>query len=569
MPLAAEGENAMNALPILLAQEPFVDANFWRFVGPILIIAAVVVVMMMIVGFIKSTIRRCSSNQVLVVYGAFSGTGRAAKTIHGGTAIVLPLLQDYRYLSLEPIQIEIPLRGALSMENIRVNVPSVFTVAIGTQPDVMTNAAIRLLDLNVQEIRKQAEEIIFGQLRQVIASMKIEDINRDRDTFLEHIQNSVEPELKKIGLVLINVNITDIQDESGYIDAIGQKAASQAIQQARADVADEVKQGEIRVAGAERDKVVQVASANKEREIGTRQAQREQAVRVAELEKEQTVGEQTAAFQRDVQVKQAEQNKRVAVAEANAKAVDGENIADAKIAQSQATLLVQRAEAYERGESRKREAEAAVIEIQNRAMAKAALADAERIEAEQRAKFEAPAKAQKATIVVEAEAEAEKRRLEAEGEASAIYAKLEAEARGQYEILAKKGEGLQRIVEACGGAQQAFQLMMLEHLEHLADASAKAISNIKFDKVVVWENGGANGRSNTADFLHKMAGTLPPMLHVMRDIGGIDIPDSLAKLTGEESAKTNGAGHAASPERAAPANGEEDAPVVTTTKPRV
>jgi len=559
----------MNALPILLAQEPFVDANFWRFVGPILIIAAVVVVMMMIVGFIKSTIRRCSSNQVLVVYGAFSGTGRAAKTIHGGTAIVLPLLQDYRYLSLEPIQIEIPLRGALSMENIRVNVPSVFTVAIGTQPDVMTNAAIRLLDLNVQEIRKQAEEIIFGQLRQVIASMKIEDINRDRDTFLEHIQNSVEPELKKIGLVLINVNITDIQDESGYIDAIGQKAASQAIQQARADVADEVKQGEIRVAGAERDKVVQVASANKEREIGTRQAQREQAVRVAELEKEQTVGEQTAAFQRDVQVKQAEQNKRVAVADANAKAVDGENIADAKIAQSQATLLVQRAEAYERGESRKREAEAAVIEIQNRAMAKAALADAERIEAEQRAKFEAPAKAQKAKIVVEAEAEAEKRRLEAEGEASAIFARLEAEARGQYEILAKKGEGLQRIVEACGGAQQAFQLMMLEHLEHLADASAKAISNIKFDKVVVWENGGANGRSNTADFLHKMAGTLPPMLHVMRDIGGIDIPDSLAKLTGEEAAKGNGAAPVASTERAATAKGDDEAPVATTTKPRV
>jgi flotillin len=250
----------MNAVPFLLAQDGLSDANFWRVVGPVLIIAGVVVILLMLVGFIKSTIRRCSSNQVLVVYGAFTGTGRAAKTIHGGTAIVLPLLQDYRYLSLEPIQIEIPLRGALSGENIRVNVPSVFTVAVGTQPDVMTNAAIRLLDLNIQDIRKQAEEIIFGQLRQVIASMKIEDINRDRDTFLEHIQNSVEPELKKIGLVLINVNITDIQDESGYIDAIGQKAASQAIQQARADVADEVKQGEIRVAGAERDKVVEVSA---------------------------------------------------------------------------------------------------------------------------------------------------------------------------------------------------------------------------------------------------------------------------------------------------------------------
>jgi len=551
----------MNALMILLAQQ-FDDPSKYKW--PILGAVFLVLLLAGLIAFIKSTIRRCSSNQILVVYGAFTGGGRTAKTIHGGTQIVLPLIQDYRYLSLEPIQIEIPLRGALSIENIRVNVPSVFTVAIGTQPDVMTNAAIRLLDLSIVDIRKQAEEIIFGQLRQVIASMRIEDINRDRDTFLEHIQNSVEPELKKIGLVLINVNITDITDESGYIDAIGQKAASQAIQQARADVADEVKQGEIRVAGADRDKVVQVAAATKEREIGTREASREQAVRVAELEKEQTVGEQTAAFQRDVSVKQAEQNKRVAIAEANAKAVDGENIADAKIAQSQATLLVQKAEAYEKGESRKREAEAAVIEIQNRALAKAALAEAERVEAEQRAKFEAPAKAQKARVVVEAEAAAERLRLEAAGEAAAIYAKLEAEARGHYEILAKKGEGLKCIVEACGGAQQAFQLMMLEHLDTLAETSAKAISNIKFDKVVVWENGGGNGRSNTADFLHKMAGTLPPMLNVMRDIGGIEVPESLAKLTGDASEKSNGSTRASATE----VNGDEEPSVATATKPR-
>jgi flotillin len=525
----------------------------------------VAIVFFTMVVLLKANYKRCSSNQVLVIFGKTS-KGQAAKTVHGGAAFVWPLIQDYSYLSLEPIQIEIPLRGALSMENIRVNVPSVFTVAVGTQPDVMTNAAIRLLDLTVVDIRKQAEEIIFGQLRQVIASMRIEDINRDRETFLQHIQNSVEPELKKIGLVLINVNITDIQDESGYIDAIGQKAASQAIQQARADVADEVKQGEIRVAGAERDKVVQVANATKQREIGTREASREQAVRIAELEKEQTVGEQTAAFQRDVSVKQADQAKRIAIAEANAQAVTGENLADAKVAQSQATLLEQKAQAYERGEGRKREAEAAVIEIQNRAMAKAALAEAERVEAEQRAKYEAPAKALKARIVVDAEAEAEKRRLEAQGEASAIYAKLEAEARGQYEILAKKGEGLKLIVEACGGAQQAFQLMMLEHLDKLAETSAKAISNIKFDKVVVWENGGADGRSNTADFLHKMAGSLPPMMQVMRDIGGIDIPTSLATLVGADSAKADGNGHINGAERATIA--QEAPSAATVAKPR-
>jgi flotillin len=451
-------------------------------------------------------------------------------------------VQDYSYLTLEPIQIEIPLRGALSIENIRVNVPSVFTVAIGTSPEVMQNAAIRLLGLNGDQIRSQAEEIIFGQLRQVIASMKIEDINRDRDTFLEHIQNSLEPELKKIGLVLINVNITDITDESGYIDAIGQKAASQAIQQARGDVALQEQLGETRVAEAERDRMIQVANAHKLRDIGTREAAREQAVRLAELEKEQKIGEQTAAFQRDASVKSAEQQMRVQLADAEAKAIQGENAAQATVAGSNAQLLVKKAEAYEIGEKRKREAEAAVLEAQNRAMAKAALAEAERREAEQRAELEAPAKAQKARIIVEAEAEAEKRRLEAEGQAAAIYAKLEAEARGQYEILAKKGEGLKQIIDACGGAKEAFQLLMLEHLDNLAEASARAISNIKFDKVIVWENGGANGKSSTAGFLQNIAGSLPPMMNVLKDIGGVELPEALIKLGGDnKSESTNGA----------------------------
>ena len=511
------------------ANEFLGSALMWSIIGIVIAVMAAFTAL----AAVTNRFKRCPSNRILVIYGKV-GKGDAVRCVHGGAKFIWPLFQDYDYLSLEPIQIEIPLRGALSIENIRVNVPSVFTVAIGTTPEVMHNAAIRLLGLSTQDIEKQAEEIIFGQLRQVIASMKIEDINRDRDTFLEHVQKSLEPELKKVGLVLINVNITDITDEAGYIDAIGQKAASQAIQQARGDVAEQEKLGEVRVADAERERLIQVANAHKLRDIGTREAQREQAVRVAELEKEQKIGEETAAYQREAQVKAAEQLKRVAVAEAEARAIDGENTAQASIAASQAQLLVKKAEAYQLGEARKREAEAAVMEIQNRAMAKAALANAERIEAEQRAAVEAPAKAEKARVLVEAEAEAEKRRIEAEGQASAIFAKLEAEARGQYEILAKKGEGLKQIIDACGGAQQAFQMMMLEHLDNLAEASAKAISNIKFDKVVVWEGNGHNGASNTASFLQNMARTMPPMMQVLKDIGGVELPESLIKLGGDE-----------------------------------
>jgi flotillin len=505
-----------------------------------IIAGAVVVLFLSFTMLLVSRYKRCPSNKVLVIYGKVGG-GNTARCIHGGAAFVMPLIQDHAFLNLEPMQIEVPLKGALSIENIRVNVPSVFTVAIGTDQEVMQNAAIRLLGLNCEEIRQQAEHIIFGQLRQVIASMRIEDINRHREQFLQNIQMSLEPELKKIGLVLINVNITDITDESGYIQAIGRKAASQAVQQALVDVAQQEKLGAIGVADAQRENAIQVANANKLKEIGTREATREQAVRLAQLDKEQKIGEQTASFEREAQVKDAERGMRISLADANAKAVTGEAEAQARVAQAQATLQVKQAEAYQLGETRKREAEAAVQEAQNRALAKAALAQVERVEAERRAAVEAPARAEKAKAIVDAEAAAEKTRIEAEGQAKAIYARLEAEARGQYEILAKKGEGLRQIIEACGGAQQAFQMLMLEHLDKMVESSSRAISNIKFDKVVVWENGGQNGTgNNTSSFLHNLARTMPPMMQVLRDIGGVELPETLARFTQEPHATSNG-----------------------------
>ncbi len=519
-------------LSLVAAEESpfaFVEKN----VIGVLIAGAVVLVLFSMFLVFARRYKRCPSNRVLVVYGR-AREGRSARCLHGGGTFVMPLLENYEYLALDPVQIEIPLAAALSIENIRVNVPSVFTVAIGTDEETMNNAAIRLLGLNTQQIVKQAEDMIFGQLRQVIASMRIDDINRDRDTFLNKIQSNLEPELKKIGLVLINVNIKDITDESGYIEAIGRKAASEAIQQAEIDVAQQVKRGAIGVAEASRDQAIEVANNEKTRDIGTKTAERERAVRLADLEKERKIGEQKAAFEQEMQVRGAEQTMRISVAEANAKAVAGENKAKADIAGVNAELRVREAEAYQVGETRQREAQAAVLEAQYRAQARAAEAQAAKIEAEKRAELESLAKAVKAQVIVDAEAAAEKRRIEAQGEASAIYARLEAEARGQYEILAKKGDGLKRIVESCGGSQQAFQMLMLEHIDGLSKTAAQAISNIKFDKIVVWDGGaGADGKNATANFLRGIAGSLPPTLQMMRDIGGIEMPEYFGKLVGE------------------------------------
>ncbi|MFM7280305.1 MAG: flotillin family protein [Planctomycetia bacterium] len=485
--------------------------------------------------------KRCPSNRVLVVYGRTS-TGRSSKCIHGGGVFIWPLIQNFEYLSLDPVQIEIPLQGALSIENIRVNVPSVFTVAIGTDEETMNNAAVRLLGLQTTAVIKQAEDIIFGQLRQVIASMRIDEINRDRDKFLSKIQDSLEPELKKIGLVLINVNIKDITDESGYIEAIGKKAASEAIQQAEIDVAMQFKKGAIGVAEADRDRVIEVSNNEKLRDIGTKSAERERAVKIAELEKERAIGEQTAQFERDAKVRDAQRAMRIQVAAADAEAVTGENKSKADMAASNASLKVREAEAYQLSETRLREAQAAVLEAQYLAQARAAEAQAKKIEAEKRAELEALARAVKSQVIIEAEAQAERQRIGAQAEAAAMYARLEAQARGEYEMLAKKGEGLRAIIQACGGAEQAFQMLMLEKMEELSKTAATAISNVKFDKVVVWDGGvGKDGRNATTNFLHSLAGSLPPMMQMMSEVGGVKMPEYFGKLVTENPAASSSA----------------------------
>lgn len=530
---------------------------------------AALVVFGMLVLF-ASRYKRCPANKILVISGSV-GSGHAARCISGGGAFVWPVIQEYAYLGLEPMRLDVPLGDALSLENIRISVPAVFTVAIGTEPEVRQNAAIRLLGMRHEEIEGTAHDIIVGQLRAVIAAMKIDEINRDRDGFLHKVQSQLEPELRKIGLVLINVNIKDLRDASGYLEALGKQAAQQAIQQARGDVAEQEKLGAIRVAQAEQEQVTAVAEAEKVREIALRETLREQAVRLAELDKEQAVGEQTAALERDAQVKEAQrtqairiaqldkeqriaeqtagfereaavaaadQKKRVAIAEANAQAIAGEADAQGRIAATNSALAVRNAEAYQTSETRKREAEAAVQEAQNRAMARAALAEAERVEAEQRARLEAPAKAEKARTIVEAEAEAEKARIAALAEAAARFATLEAEAKGQYEIMSRKAEAIARMVEAAGGdPKAAFQLMMVEQLPQLAETAAKAISNIRFDKVVVWEGGNASGTGaavgGSAGFIQNLARSMPPMMQVLRDIAGVEVPGFLGTMHGD------------------------------------
>jgi len=504
--------------------------DFWIFP-----IAAFLILIVSTIIFPAPRYKRCPSDKILVVYGKV-GAGQSANCIHGGGSLIWPLIQDYAYISLTPMTISIPLQKALSLQNIRINVPSTFTVGISTEPEIMTSAAERLLHLTQIQIEEMAKEIIFGQLRLTVASLTIEQINQDRESFLESIRKNVSPELNKIGLYLINVNITDITDESGYIDSIGKKAASEAINQAKVDVAEQDKLGAIGESEATKVKEIRVAENVAESEKGKKKAEADQRVFVQQQEAEATIGEAAANRDKDIKVaenvaesakgqKKAEADRRIFVQQQEALAMDGENRAKADIAAANAELSVKQAAALQRGEVAKREAEVEIQKAQYKA-------EQERLTAAEVVRQEID----KTKIEIAAEAEAEKPRREAKGHADAILLKYQAEAEGVRQVLESKAAGYLSLVKGCNGdAKAAATLLMTEKIEQIVQLQVEAIRNIKIEKVTVWDSGGGDKNNTaTANFLSGLIKGLPP-LHDVAAMAGIELPKYLGEIAQEQS----------------------------------
>lgn len=507
------------------------------FAGLIGIGIAILFIFILIVAMIKRY-KRCPSDRILVVYGKVGG-GESAKCIHGGAAFIFPVIQDYEFLDLTPISIEVNLINALSKQNIRVNVPSRFTIGISTEPGIMQNAAERLLGLGQNEIQDLAQEIIFGQLRLVVASMDIEEINNDRDKFLTNISQSVETELKKVGLKLINVNITDIVDESGYIEALGKEAAAHAINAARKSVAEKTRDGSIGEANAVQDERTQVAELYAKAKIGEANAMQNERTQIAAANAEAKIGEananqnervQTASAVALAKIGEAEalKEERIKTSEANARAIDGENTAKISIAESDALRREREAEAEKRAIASEKVQAAKALEEAYAAEKEAENARASRDKATKYADVVVPAEIAKSKVEIDAEAEAENIRRIAKGEADAIFLKAEAEAKGLYEVLTKQAAGLDKIVKAAGNdSQNAALLLIADKLPELVKTQAEAIKNIKIDKVTVWENGGGkDGKTSTSNFISGMYKAVPP-LQEMFNMAGMQLPDYL------------------------------------------
>ncbi|MBQ6177956.1 MAG: flotillin family protein [Bacteroidales bacterium] len=450
------------------------------------LILIIVAVLFVTFAAILKRYKRCPSDKVMVIYGKTgknkSGSISSARCIHGGASFIWPVFQDYAFLDLKPISIECNLTNALSRQNIRVDVPCRFTVGISTEADSMTNAAERLLGLSIDNIQSIATDILFGQLRLVIATMDIEEINADRDKFLAAVSQNVEAELRKIGLKLINVNVTDIRDESGYIEALGKEAAAKAINDAKKSVAEQNRFGEIGKAEADRDK--------------------------------------------DIRIAETQRDTRIKTAAANAMAVQGENTSKIDIANSDAMRREKEAEAARIAVAAEKVQAAKALQEAYQSERDAELARAEREKATQQANIVVPAQIDKERQIIEAEAEAEKLRRTAKGEADAIYAKMEAQARGTLEILTKQADGFAQLVGAAeGDAQKAVLMMISDRLPELVKTQVEAVKGIKIDKVTVWDgNGGKDGKTSTANFISGLMGSVPPLQDLFK-MAGMSLPE--------------------------------------------
>ncbi|MBK9982231.1 MAG: flotillin family protein [Saprospiraceae bacterium] len=459
--------------------------------GSVVVIVAGLIGLVFIMGlWFISRYKRCPSDKILVIYGK-TGTGNSSKCLAGGAAFVWPVIQDYDFLDLTPISIDVDLRGALSRQNIRVSVPSRFTVAVSNEPGVMEVASERLLRKSTDEIRETAKDIIFGQLRLVVATMDIEEINSDRDKFLINVSSNVGNELKKIGLMLINVNVTDIQDESGYIEALGKEAAAKAINDAKQSVAEKNRDGSIGEANANKEKRISVSSADALAKVGE--------------------------------------------ATAGANSISGENEALVRIAKSNADRRQREAESLSLATASEKIQAARSLKESYAAEKDAEMARADRERATREADIIVQSEIAKRRIEIDAEAEAERTRRIARGEADAVFMRKEAEAKGLYEILQKQADGFDEVVKAAGGNPRDAVLMLIaDKLPELLKIQVEAIKNIKIDKVTVWEGGNQDGNgSNTSNFIAGMYKSVPPLSELF-NMAGMDLPSYLGKKEKQE-----------------------------------
>lgn len=326
--------------------------------------ALVILVVLTFIG-LMSRYRKCPSNKMLIVFGKAGkdnkGNAVPAKIIHGGGCFVWPIIQDYEYLSTLPIQISTQATDILSEQNINVSFPVNLTVGIDTASEAHKQAAAsRLLGIPEKDLKVLLTNNLLGGLRAVVATLKIEEVNKDRNKFLEAAAQAIAPSLDELGLKIIDLNMEDLSDNDHYLENLSKKAVTKAESEAKADIAEMERDGAIKEAAARKEMETTVGKTNQEKDIQLAEIEKEKSEKTAEIEKLQktAVAKQQAEQRAEVAKANTEAQKAEALALADAEKATATADADAKAAVAQANAASEAKQATYNAEAEAKKAEA-------------------------------------------------------------------------------------------------------------------------------------------------------------------------------------------------------------------
>lgn len=469
-------------------------------------------------------------------------TGLRKRIITGGGGIVVPVFERVDYISLGNLQIDVSTDESMSSQGVPIAVIGTAVIKVKNEQKSIFNAIEQFTGNNARDIensiRDTATNVLEGKLREIVSTMTVEEIYRDRETFSAKVQEVVGTELGEMGLEVKVFTIKDINDSNGYIQALGVK-----------QIAEKKKDAEIAKAEANRETQIETSKARRAGEQARLQAETEiseaakmKAVQEASYMQEQQAAKAKADAAYDIQRNITE--KDVVAAAMDVELMKQERQKDIETAQVQIEIAKEQKNielAEKQAERKKQSLRAEVVEP--------ALADKE--------KQQTVADAQKYRKIAEAEAEAEAKKKFAEAEAQAQKIKAEADAaaikatgQAEADVISQKGQAEAEAIKAKGIAEaEAMQKkaeaykqytnaavaeMLINVLPQVAGSIAQPLSQI--DKIVIMDGGSGNG-NGVSNVAGNVTGVMAQVFESMKEVTGIDLQD-IVKAQGYD-AKVN------------------------------
>ncbi len=460
-------------------------------------LAVVVIAALMISGYVKAP-----PDKAYII----SGFKREPKILIGRSGIKFPFLERKDTLILKQISIDIKTNGYVpTLDFIGVDIDAVAKVRLKTDPAGVKLAMRNFLNMSEQAIADALTDSLQGNMREIIGTVKLKELNTDRKKFGDEVQEKAQTDMNALGVEIISCNIQKIEDEKGLIVALGQDNMSQI--QKDASIAKAQAERDVAIAEAEARRLANEAQVAAETEIASRK--NDLRIKEAELKLQSDVkqAEADAAYE----IQQQEQRKSIEVASANANIAKQEREIELRRKDVEVTEQTLEAEIKKRAEAekfaRQQKAEAELFERQRKAEAD---------------KFEREKEAEAMKIRAEAELfakakEAEGIKAVGEAEASAIEARGVAEA----EALEKKAEAMKKY------GQAAMIEMIVNALPEMAGAIAKPLESI--DKVTIIDSG--SGESGVSSMGSYVPAVLAKTIESVKEVTGLDIREVMRAET--------------------------------------